>query len=72
MTSRKSPEPVLTRSTQWTAERISALSPPEIKQLRSNAERLLEPQVAALCTEALKSRPRAAAPAKAKAVKARS
>ena len=63
--SRRIPEPVLTRSTSWTVERISALTLPEIKQLRANAERLLEPEIAALCTEVIKARPRVAAvPAK--------
>ena len=60
---RRVPEPMLTRSTSWTVERISALSLPEIKQLRANAERLQEPEIAALCTEVIKARPRAA-PAK--------
>ena len=41
----------------WTAARISELSPKEIKQLRDNAERLNEPSVAELCRAALKEVP---------------
>ena len=58
------PPPVLSRATSWTAERIIALSTPEVKQLRENAERLQEPEVAALCTRVLKERPRVARSAK--------
>lgn len=43
----------------WTAERIAELSVQDIGQLRENAERLGEDEVAALCAEALKSLPRA-------------
>jgi len=42
----------------WTAERLAQLSSQELKQLRENAERLNEPGVVALCSEALKARPR--------------
>jgi hypothetical protein len=41
------------RTTNWTLERISRMSSQEIKQLRDNAERLNEPAVVALCSEAL-------------------
>ncbi len=58
--------PKLAQATRWTKERISALSAPEVKQLRSNAERLQEGAVAALCDEVLGERRKAAAP-KAKA-----
>jgi hypothetical protein len=37
----------------WTASRISELSVQEIKSLRENAERLNEPDLAALCAKAL-------------------
>jgi len=37
----------------WTLERIARLSVPDIKQLRENAERLNQADVAGLCTEAL-------------------
>jgi hypothetical protein len=49
------------RAEEWTRERIGQLSAQDIMQLRANAERLNEPGVAALCTEALvaKARPRA-------------
>ena len=40
---------------QWTAERIAKLSAQDIKQLRANAERLQEVELAALCAHALKS-----------------
>ncbi len=43
----------------WTRERIGNLSAPEIKQLRANAERLNETELAALCSEVLKDSPRA-------------
>jgi len=42
------------RADEWTAERIAKLSKLEIQQLRDNATRLGEPEVTALCTEALK------------------
>ena len=47
------------RAGLWTPERISRLSSQEIKQLRENAERLNEVQLAALCGEALKAAPTA-------------
>lgn len=37
----------------WTLGRIQALTKPEVKQLRANAERLDEPGVVALCDEVL-------------------
>ena len=43
----------------WTLERIVRLTVLEIKQLRDNAQRLGEPGVVELCTQALKQRPRA-------------
>jgi hypothetical protein len=59
------PPPALPRATVWTAERIDKLTVAEAKQLRENAERLDEPEVAALCTASLKGRPRPARPATA-------
>lgn len=50
------------RAEEWTSERIAQLSALDIKQLRANAERLNEPDLAALCSDALKkakARPRA-------------
>lgn len=41
------------RPEAWTPERIAQLSAEDIKQLRQNAERLNEPDVVALCTQAL-------------------
>jgi hypothetical protein len=43
------------RAGLWTAERIAQLSAQDIKQLRANAERLNEPELAALCDEVLKT-----------------
>jgi len=40
-------------ATEWTPERLSRLSAQEIKQLRENAERLNEPAIVELCSEAL-------------------
>ena len=42
------------RAATWTLERIGELSVRDIKQLRENAERLDEPSLAALCSQALK------------------
>jgi hypothetical protein len=47
------------RAAKWTIERLGRMTVQEIKQLRENAERLNETAVAALCSEALKGRPRA-------------
>jgi hypothetical protein len=51
----KNPTTVFRRSgaPEWTLERIARMTVQEIKQLRENAERLNETQVAALCSEAL-------------------
>ena len=46
------------RSAEWTAERIGRMTVQEIKQLRDNAERLNEPAIAQLCSEALTGRRR--------------
>ncbi len=63
-TSKKiAPPPLLSRATVWTSERIDKLTPPEVKQLRANAERLQEPEIAELCTKSLKARPRIVKPA---------
>jgi hypothetical protein len=40
---------------QWTAERIARLSAQDIKQLRANAERLQDAELAGLCAQALES-----------------
>ena len=40
-------------ASDWTLERIAQLTVADIKQLRENAERLNEPGVVALCSEAL-------------------
>jgi hypothetical protein len=41
------------RADEWTRERIAQLAAQEIMQLRDNAERLNEPDLAALCSEVL-------------------
>lgn len=48
--------PPLTRSTAWSADKISALSLAEIRTLSTNAERLGEDEVVALCKEAISLR----------------
>ena len=52
--------PILSRTTSWTPERIGALQLAEMKQLLANAERLQEDEIAALCRQAIKARPRPA------------
>jgi len=51
---------------EWTRERIGKLSAQDIKQLRANAERLNEPALALLCTDVLKTLPRAGAAPRSK------
>ena len=55
-----------THASQWTRERIDTLSTPEIKQLRDNAQRLNESEIATLCDQALAARPRGKAAPKKK------
>jgi hypothetical protein len=54
------------QASEWTVERLGRLTVQEIKQLRENAERLNEPGVVELCSEALKARPRTQAKPRAK------
>jgi hypothetical protein len=54
------------RPAHWTKEKISLLSTADVRNLRANAERLQEPEVAALCVEVLGTRPRSGVPAPAK------
>ena len=49
------------RTAQWTREKIDSLSTPEVRQLRDNAQRLHEVEIAALCDQVLVSRPRGVA-----------
>lgn len=49
----------------WTREKIASLSTVELRQLRDNALRLGEPEIAALCDEVLGARPRRRVAAKA-------
>lgn len=50
------------RVTKWSKEQIDKLSTPELRALLENAERLKEPEVAALCNELLDARPRGRPP----------
>ena len=43
----------------WTRDKIESLSTAEVRQLRDNALRLAEPEIAALCDTVLDTRPRA-------------
>ena len=52
------------RIANWSKEQLDALSTPDLRTLRENAERLNEPEVAALCGELLDARPRGRAPAR--------
>jgi len=56
--------PITTRATDWSAERIAALSATEVKQLRDNALRLGEDGIAATCEQALTRLRREAAAAR--------
>ena len=49
----KAPPPELSRSTSWTAERIARLTMIEVRQLKENAVRLGEPEIAELCDKAM-------------------
>jgi hypothetical protein len=50
------------RVAKWSKEQIDRLSTPELRALLENAERLKEPEVAALCNELLDARPRGRLP----------
>ena len=50
-----------TRTAQWTREKIDSLSTAEVRQLRDNAQRLHEAEIATLCAQVLDSRPRTGA-----------
>ena len=54
------------RRVEWTSERIAALTTPDIKQLRVNAERLNEPEIVERCDAVLKARPRGTGPGTSK------
>ena len=63
MSSRKyAPAPILLpRTTTWTAERVALLPQVlDVRQLLANAERLGEPELAAICTAEITKRRRAA------------
>jgi hypothetical protein len=61
-----------TRSVEWTKERIDALQTPEVKQLRANAVRLNDPEIAERCDEVLGARPRGGGPGSRMAPKTKS
>lgn len=50
--------PGRSRIAKWTREKISSLTTLELRQLRLNAERLHETEVAALCDQVIGERPR--------------
>ena len=50
------------RRVEWTSERIAALTTPDVKQLRLNAERLNSPEIVERCDAVLKARPRGTGP----------
>ena len=52
------------RSAAWTKERIDALTTPEVRQLRDNAQRLGEGEIVGLCDEIIKARPKTGAGAR--------
>jgi hypothetical protein len=52
------------RVAKWSREQVDKLTTPELRALLGNAERLKEPEVAALCNELLDARPRGRAPKK--------
>jgi hypothetical protein len=47
-----------TRASQWTRERLDQLSREDLVNLQANAARLGEPELAALCDELIKERPK--------------
>ncbi len=52
------------RVARWSKEQIDRLTTPELRALLANAERLKEPEVAALCNEILDARPHGRPPAR--------
>lgn len=46
------------RASLWTREKIDGLTTPEVKQLRVNADRLNETEIATMCDLVLGGRPR--------------
>ena len=54
------------RAALWTKDKINSLTTPDVRNLRANAERLLETEIAALCNEVLGERPRGGATPSAK------
>jgi hypothetical protein len=50
------------RRIEWTSERIAALTTPDVRQLRVNAERLNNTEVVERCDAVLKARPRGTGP----------
>ena len=50
------------RRVEWTSERIAALTTPDVRQLRVNAERLNNAEIVERCDAVLKARPRGTGP----------
>ena len=50
------------RRVEWTMERIAALTTPDVRQLRLNAERLNDPEIVERCDAVLGERPRGRGP----------
>lgn len=48
------------RSVDWTREKITGLTTPDVRQLRANAERLNAPEIMERCDAVLSERRRAA------------
>ena len=46
------------RSVDWTREKITTLTTPDVRQLRANAERLNDPEIMERCDVVLGERPR--------------
>src|SRR5260221_9448198 len=55
------------KAVQWTRERVDALVTADVKQLRTNAENLSEPEIVTWCDEVLHARPKGSIAVKAKA-----
>ncbi|MGH8660916.1 MAG: hypothetical protein ACREUB_04040 [Burkholderiales bacterium] len=50
------------RRVEWTKERIDALTTPDVRQLRANAERLNDAEIVERCDAVLGGRPRGRGP----------
>jgi hypothetical protein len=55
------------KAAQWTRERVAALVTADVRQLRSNAENLSEPEIVTWCDEVLQARPKGSIAVRTKA-----